>query len=88
LHVVVVIPSGDENEDEGVMRSHRSALRSAVAKNALNEGSLLPFYHDAATTCLRPETNVRHVGRLARLAPVPKLDFARVALLDKSLYVV
>jgi len=49
---------------------------------------LSPFYHDAATICLRHETNVRHVRRLAGLTPVPKPYFARVTLLDEFFHVI
>jgi len=60
----------------------QSALK--VAKPSL----LSPFYDDAATICLRHETDVRHVRRLAGLTPVPELHFARIALLDDFFQVV
>jgi len=60
----------------------QSALK--VAKPSL----LSPFYDDAATICLRHETDVRHVRRLAGLTPVPKLHFAGIALLDDFFHVV
>src|SRR5262245_14817198 len=57
-----------------------------LPKEAISQ--LAPFYHDAATICLRHETDVRHVRGLTGLTPVLELWFARVALLDDFFEVV